>query len=183
MEREVMSLRPITVRAYGLTPITVVALNALSPEITVLEGDCSELMRHADAPAYILTAEVMVHHSDFFMPRRRRCLLYSPMARTYLSYADTLYVDDDPSVALRMLKEVLHGCDVEQTKQSTPALSTRETDVLRAIAKGFTAKEIANELCISVNTVLTHRKNISAKLGIRSVSGLSLYALMNGILD
>ena len=43
-------------------------------------------------------------------------------------------------------------------------------------------KEIADSLNISVNTVLTHRKNISSKLGIRSVSGLSLYAMMNGII-
>lgn len=178
-----MSSRPVTVRAYGLTPMMVAALNALSPEITVLEGDCSELSRQTDAPAYILTAEVMVHHPDFFMPRRGRCLLVSPMPRTDISYSDTLYADDDPAVALRMLKEVLHGTDEAHAHRAAPALSARETDVLRAIAKGLTAKEIANELCISVNTVLTHRKNISAKLGIRSVSGLSLYALMNGLLD
>lgn len=183
MKREVISSHPVTVRAYGLTSMTVAALNALSPEITVLEGDCGELARQADVPAYILTAEVMVHHPDFFMPRRGRCLLYCPMPRTDMSYADTLHADDDPSVALRMLKEVLHGADAAQTHRAAPALSARETDVLRAIARGLTAKEIANELCISVNTVLTHRKNISAKLGIRSVSGLSLYALMNGLLD
>ena len=44
----------------------------------------------------------------------------------------------------------------------------------------MTNKEIADRLIISINTVLTHRKNISAKLGIRSISGLSVYAIMNG---
>ena len=43
-------------------------------------------------------------------------------------------------------------------------------------------KEIADNLGISINTVLTHRKNLTAKLGIRSVSGLSFYAMMNGII-
>jgi DNA-binding CsgD family transcriptional regulator len=61
-------------------------------------------------------------------------------------------------------------------------LSSRERDVLREIASGKTNKEIADSLFISVNTVITHRKNLTAKLGIRSVSGLSLYALMNGII-
>lgn len=61
-------------------------------------------------------------------------------------------------------------------------LSTREIEVLRLIASGNLNKEIADKLCISVNTVITHRKNISTKLGIKSASGLSLYAMMNGIL-
>ena len=61
-------------------------------------------------------------------------------------------------------------------------LSAREKDVLRLIAGGKINKEIADELCISINTVITHRKNISTKLGIKSASGLSLYAMMNGLI-
>ena len=61
-------------------------------------------------------------------------------------------------------------------------LSQREVDVLRLIASGLINKEIAENLGISINTVLTHRKNITAKLGIRSVSGLTFYAMMNGII-
>ena len=61
-------------------------------------------------------------------------------------------------------------------------LSQRETEVLRLIASGMMNKEIADKLGISINTVLTHRKNLTAKLGIRSVSGLSFYAMMNGII-
>ena len=61
-------------------------------------------------------------------------------------------------------------------------LSQREKDVLRLIARGYLNKEIANELFISINTVLTHRKNITAKLGIKSVSGLTFYAMMNGLI-
>ena len=61
-------------------------------------------------------------------------------------------------------------------------LSARENEVLRLVAQGFTNKEIADNLSISINTVLSHRKNITAKLGIKSVSGLCVYAMMNGIL-
>lgn len=61
-------------------------------------------------------------------------------------------------------------------------LSAREIEVLRLVAQGFTNKEIADNLSISINTVLSHRKNITAKLGIKSVSGLCVYAMMNGIL-
>ncbi|MBD5184180.1 MAG: response regulator transcription factor [Bacteroidales bacterium] len=64
----------------------------------------------------------------------------------------------------------------------TGELSGREKEVLKELASGKTNKEIADRLSISVNTVITHRKNISSKLGIKSVSGLSLYALMNGVI-
>ena len=65
-------------------------------------------------------------------------------------------------------------------KSTHNELSKREIDVLKLIARGHINKEIADILNISFNTVLTHRKNITAKLGIKSVSGLSVYAMMNG---
>lgn len=78
--------------------------------------------------------------------------------------------------AMSLLLETNHH---EEEPSST--LSSREIEVLRLIALGKINKEIAQELNISINTVLTHRKNLTAKLGIKSVSGLSFYAMMNGI--
>lgn len=71
----------------------------------------------------------------------------------------------------------------ETIKKSPGGLSSRETDVLRLIAKGMLNKEIASELSISFNTVLSHRKNIVSKLGIKSVSGLTLYAYISGLVS
>ena len=65
---------------------------------------------------------------------------------------------------------------------TTATRSQRETEVLRLVASGCINKEIAHRLNISINTVLTHRKNITAKLGIKSVSGLTFYAMMNGLI-
>lgn len=62
-------------------------------------------------------------------------------------------------------------------------LSLREMEVLKEVSLGRTNKEIADLLDISMNTVMTHRKNITTKLGIKTVSGLTFYALMNGILS
>ncbi|MDR2534114.1 MAG: helix-turn-helix transcriptional regulator [Tannerellaceae bacterium] len=61
-------------------------------------------------------------------------------------------------------------------------LSLREREVLRLIARGNTNKDIADALHISLHTVLSHRKNITSKLGVKTISGLTLYALMNGLL-
>ncbi|MCC8039359.1 MAG: helix-turn-helix transcriptional regulator [Bacteroidales bacterium] len=80
------------------------------------------------------------------------------------------------------------GAIVERVQQRAeedcgPSLSQREVEVLRCVARGYTNKETADRLNISINTVLTHRRNIQAKLGIRSTSALSVYAAINGLLN
>lgn len=66
-------------------------------------------------------------------------------------------------------------------EDGTAQLTRRETDVLRLIVRGKLNKEIAYELGIGLTTVITHRKNLTAKLGIRSVSGLTIYAVTHGL--
>jgi len=62
-------------------------------------------------------------------------------------------------------------------------LSQREKDIIVGVVRGQTNKEIADTLCISVHTVLTHRRNIARKLEIHSPAGLVIYALVNGIVS
>lgn len=62
-------------------------------------------------------------------------------------------------------------------------LTLREKEILRQVAMGFSNKEIADSLFISIHTVITHRKNITGKLGIKSISGLTVYAIINRLID
>ncbi|MCT4602029.1 MAG: response regulator transcription factor [Marinifilum sp.] len=76
-------------------------------------------------------------------------------------------------------------CEPESNEtggEDSLTLSDREKDVLKAVALGHSNKEIADELYISINTVITHRKNITSKLGIKTISGLTVYALMHNII-
>ena len=66
---------------------------------------------------------------------------------------------------------------------SDDALSDRERDVIVALVQGMQNKEIADHLCISVNTVITHRRNIARKLQIHSPAGLTIYAIVNNLVD
>lgn len=66
---------------------------------------------------------------------------------------------------------------------ATDALSDREKEVIVCVVKGLSNKEIAEQLFISVNTVMTHRRNISRKLQIHSPSGLTIYAIVNGLIN
>ena len=62
-------------------------------------------------------------------------------------------------------------------------LSNREKDVVICIVQGMTNKEIADHLFISINTVITHRRNIARKLQIHSTAGLTIYAIVNNLVD
>ena len=68
-------------------------------------------------------------------------------------------------------------------QDSSEALSDRERDVIIGVVQGLQNKEIADRLCISVNTVITHRRNIARKLQIHSPAGLTIYAIVNGLVD
>ena len=70
-----------------------------------------------------------------------------------------------------------------RTDQNSDALSDREKDVIIALVQGMSNKEIADHLYISVNTVITHRRNIARKLQIHSPAGLTIYAIVNGLVD
>ena len=68
-------------------------------------------------------------------------------------------------------------------EKDNKSLSEREIAVLSLVAQGKTNKEIADQLFISTHTVITHRKNITQKLGIKTISGLTMYALINNLTD
>ncbi|MCX6120832.1 MAG: LuxR C-terminal-related transcriptional regulator [Ignavibacteriales bacterium] len=67
--------------------------------------------------------------------------------------------------------------------QKLEGLSSREIEVLQLVACGFLNKEIADQLSISLHTVISHRKNITRKLQIKTVAGLTIYALLNGLIS
>lgn len=69
------------------------------------------------------------------------------------------------------------------SQNSSEALSEREKDVIISLVQGMTNKEIANHLCIAPNTVITHRRNIARKLQIHTPAGLTIYAIVNNLVD
>ncbi len=72
---------------------------------------------------------------------------------------------------------------ISQDKEKAEAISERERDVIVSLVQGMSNKEIADHLCISLNTVITHRRNIARKLQIHSPAGLTIYAIVNHLVD
>lgn len=87
------------------------------------------------------------------------------------------------SYGIQKLQDTISSEHDHQKEESDHQLTNRETEILRLIVKGYLNKEIAEELNISHNTVLTHRKNIIAKTGIKTVSGLTFYCIRKGLIS
>lgn len=108
-------------------------------------------------------------------------ILYSFFDNSILNTLnDTFSITDSISVVIKKINKIC--------KNYTPKLnynedlSKREIDVLRLLAKGFSNKEIADKLNISIHTVMSHRKNIMDKTGIRSLPGLTIFAVTKKII-
>ncbi len=101
----------------------------------------------------------------------------------YPKFAETIEYTDHDKTIMRKLERQLNVIQRHNPVQNTSEeISDREKDVLRLVAIGLTNKEIGEKLFISSHTVITHRKNITAKLGIKTIAGLTMYALINHLI-
>lgn len=105
----------------------------------------------------------------------------SDLWHTEQDFADNCAIEDN---ILRPALSAMPVLSVSQASaQEVDALSERERDVLVQIVNGLSNKEIADVLCISTHTVITHRKNITRKLNIHSTAGLTIYAIVNKLVN
>lgn len=142
------------------------------------DGYFSSFKQSIEPHLFFIDKATLVANLAFFLPRKSKTIVLTAGSEV-IEDIKTLNSSASESEIINTLSQLLEINHNEEKTSST--LSSREIEVLRLIALGKINKEIAQELNISINTVLTHRKNLTAKLGIKSVSGLSFYAMMNGI--
>ncbi|WP_295880786.1 LuxR family transcriptional regulator [uncultured Alistipes sp.] len=140
---------------------------------------------------FFTAAPLFVRHSALFRPYRRRVILLAggsvppelaDMRRLNILRSEEELVRD----IMHMHRSVHHDAHDPAPDASAaqgPVLSAREAEVLVLIARGHINKEIAQRLGIGLTTVISHRRNLMEKLGIRSVSGLTLYAVTRGYVE
>ena len=95
----------------------------------------------------------------------------------------TINLFDTPTLICYKVNEILNSFQANSIKDSDTELTKREIEVLQLVTKGHSNKEIADILFVSAHTVISHRKNISEKTGIKSASGLTMYAILKKIVD
>ncbi|MFA6831102.1 MAG: LuxR C-terminal-related transcriptional regulator [Bacteroidaceae bacterium] len=152
---------------------------------------------------YFVNPQTYALYNAFFQKLRTKCILLIQGSSTVMipegtNYIDTMQSREKIGTALRKLVGDAINDDTTKTSQLRKRelqekraaqwdthldLSQRELEVLRQVVLGYINKEIADKLSISLTTVITHRKHITEKLGIKSVSGLAVYAIMNGIVS
>ena len=153
-----------------------------------LTDDTPDMYAH-----YFISAQIYVEHNAFFLPRKRKTIVLAGDSHQFqLSGVPILNIyQAEEQLVKDILKLPQHahhdGYPVKDMPPTPPTtgheLSAREIEVLVLITKGLINKEIADKLNIGLTTVITHRKNITEKLGIKSVSGLTIYAVMNGYVE
>lgn len=168
------------VRAFGLKHLVEKYFN-LNVTIFCDPNTTSSPTEYNPNTLYIITPDKFLSYLDFFITKRQRTIILSQ--QKHQNEYCTINPSDDISSIIEKLNEAITSHQEVTTSNASQNLSAREIDVLKLVAMGYINKEIADKLSISINTVLTHRKNITSKLGIRSVSGLSVYAIMNGLIS
>ena len=182
---------PNTLSALGLKAI----LQNVMPIMTVdTFGSLSEL--EANEPEsyfhYFTAMSVVVENMAFFTENKRKTIVLTLSLDTMSQLSDfkCLCVNvPEPELvrSLLMLEQHAHGKGEHLPPMpailSQKILSDREIEVMSLIVQGYINKEIADKLNIGLATVITHRKNIMDKLGMKSVSALTIYAVMHGYVD
>lgn len=96
-------------------------------------------------------------------------------------YDEHVHVTDDITTLTEKIFPLQSETETIDNEKNT--LSTREKEIVSFVVKGYTNQEIADKLFLSIHTVITHRRNIAKKLEIHSATGLTIYAIVNKIVD
>ncbi len=187
-KHKILLIEPSEIVSAGIT-----AIISRSPEFTITQavsspGYCNTQSTEADIiiinPAVIDYNERLDIRSYFNKEN------LTIVALTHSNYEESVLQQYDGCIGIydsaQRIIQKLKTAQEEATqspKSNLNELSARERDILRAVAQGKTNKEIADEFNISIYTVISHRRNISQKLGINSISGLTVYAIMNKLVD
>ena len=92
-------------------------------------------------------------------------------------------LSDTSALICYKVNEILNSFISITARETDTELTKREIEVLQLLTKGYSNKEIADQLFVSTHTVISHRKNISEKTGIKSASGMTMYAILKKIID
>ena len=104
--------------------------------------------------------------------------------RSLRNFDEQIGIYDSPDELKQKIKRII-GEKEEPTNENDEqqALSAREREIVICVVKGMTTREVAERLFLSTHTVVTHRRNIARKLQIHSLSGLTIYAIVNKLVE
>lgn len=146
------------------------------------------MQENAEFLHYFVSSRIYFEHAVFFRnhPKKSIVLVNGDMM---ICGVNTLNVCQSQKALVRAIMALQqkghgHAMMMARNAEKTPLLlSAREIEVAVLLCKGLKSKEIADSLCVSPTTVMTHRKNIKEKLHARSLADVILYCVVNGMVD
>jgi DNA-binding NarL/FixJ family response regulator len=155
-------------------------------------SELEQLHMRAKAEIVLINPLLIQNQLKFFQSLKKELygiywigILYSLTDPHLLTVLDEIInINDSPDKIITLIQRALVSKNQQDHLTRTQeTLSEREIDVLKLLVTGNANKEIADKLSISTHTVISHRKNISHKTGIKSVSGLTIYAVVNNVIS
>ena len=178
-----------TLAAIGLRQVLQTVLPMMQVDVfgsfVEFEANAPENYAH-----YFVAMNLVLENRVFFLEHRRKTIVLTTSCDPNAQMKDfhSLCINQPENQLVRslfVLHQHGHGRNFphQMPVSKEKILSDREIEVLSLIVKGLINKEIADRLHIGLTTVITHRKNIMEKLGVKSVSALTIHAVMNGYVD
>lgn len=184
-------VEPNTLAVMGLRQLLQAVVPMMETETFATFGEL-EANDHGQFVHYFVAQTVVVEHQQYFLDRLRQTLVLTTSRdpQAHLGRFKSLCVSQGEQQLVRSILQLQqrgHGGGRNlphvQAEEAQPVLSNREVEVLSLLVQGLINKEVADRLCISLATVVSHRKNIVEKTGLRSLAALTIYAVMHGYVD
>jgi len=164
---------------FRIQPVEIVSIDTLNNYLGLHKPDILIIN-----PAFWGHFDIARLKEDTANPKLKcLALLYSSVDVSLLrNYDDTVSIFENVEQFKEKLEKLYESPSDENTDE-TNALSLREKEIITCVVKGLTNKEIARELFLSTHTVISHRRNIARKLEIHSTAGLTIYAIVNKLVE
>ncbi len=186
----VIAARQFLYRLGIKTFLSVIGVEPESFEVTNLD-ELKSVVKRIKCDFIIVTEDIFpdsqsccMDYFEKYCPKNKIMILRSN-ATGECQYKNAIFNMDNQKSVLEKFQAFLFEPETENNENDPgmSLLSDREIEVLKVVALGYSNKEIANKLFISINTVITHRKNITEKLEIKTIAGLTVYAMMNNFIS
>jgi DNA-binding NarL/FixJ family response regulator len=164
---------------YRIQPIEIMSIDSINQYLNIHKPDV--LIINPSFWGYFDITKIKNETSN----AKLKCLalVYSAMDVNLLrNYDDTVSVYDSVEQLKEKLDKIFDSSSKESSEEQN-TLSAREKEIITCVVKGLTNKEIALSLFLSTHTVISHRRNIARKLEIHSTAGLTVYAIMNKLIE
>jgi DNA-binding CsgD family transcriptional regulator len=149
--------------------------------------DLPKLIRKSN-PNLLLVNPVLLHPGIIFPRNSQSKIVFVAILndqtdpKTVAKFDFTIDINSQKYLLSKQFNEIIEKSIGSTTRETDNSLTERELAILKLVALGLTNNDIGEKLFISIHTVMTHRKNITRKLGIKTVSGLTVYAILNKLI-